>query len=66
MFSKIREAFGGKVEFFVSGGAPLGMDSAEWFLDMGIRIFEGYGLTETSPVIARNTCEDIGSGRWGR
>jgi len=54
VFSKIREAFGGRVTVFVSGGAPLGMDSAGWFADAGIRIFEGYGLTETSPVIALN------------
>jgi long-chain acyl-CoA synthetase len=54
VFGKIREAFGGRVEVFVSGGAPLGMDTAGWFADAGIRIFEGYGLTETSPVIALN------------
>jgi long-chain acyl-CoA synthetase len=54
VYSKIREAFGGCVEVFISGGAPLGMDTAGWFADMGIRIFEGYGLTETSPVIALN------------
>ncbi len=54
VFSKIREAFGGCVTTFISGGAPLGMDSAGWFADAGIRIFEGYGLTETSPVIALN------------
>jgi long-chain acyl-CoA synthetase len=54
VFSKIREAFGGCARCFISGGAPLGMDSAGWFADAGIRIFEGYGLTETSPVIALN------------
>jgi long-chain acyl-CoA synthetase len=54
VFGKIRVAFGGCVTTFISGGAPLGMDSAGWFADVGIRIFEGYGLTETSPVIALN------------
>ncbi len=54
VFAKIREAFGGQVKVFNSGGAPLGMDTAGWFADAGIRIFEGYGLTETSPVIAVN------------
>jgi long-chain acyl-CoA synthetase len=55
VFSKIREALGGRVHTFVSGGAPLGMDNANWFADVGIRILEGYGLTETSPVIGLNT-----------
>jgi long-chain acyl-CoA synthetase len=54
VYGKIREAFGGRARIYIAGGAPLGMDSAEWFLDVGIRIFEGYGMTETSPVIARN------------
>jgi long-chain acyl-CoA synthetase len=52
VFAKIHAAFGGRVWLFVSGGAPLGMDTAGWFADVGIRIMEGYGLTETSPLIA--------------
>lgn len=55
VFSKIREGMGGKVETFISGGAPLGRELAEWYAAAGIRIHEGYGLTETSPVIAVNT-----------
>ena len=55
VFSKIRAGMGGKVETFISGGAPLGRELAEWFATVGIRIHEGYGLTETSPVIAVNT-----------
>jgi long-chain acyl-CoA synthetase len=66
VFSKLREAFGGRVKLFVSGGAPLGMGSAEWFLDMGICIFEGYGMTETSPVISRNTFDDYRIGTVGK
>jgi long-chain acyl-CoA synthetase len=55
VFSKIREAFGGNAKLFVSGGAPLGKETTDWFLSVNIRVFEGYGMTETSPVIARNT-----------
>ena len=55
VFSKIRQALGGRVETFISGGAPLGRELAEWYANVGIRIHEGYGLTETSPVIALNT-----------
>jgi long-chain acyl-CoA synthetase len=65
VYSKLKEAFGGHTKFWVSGGAPLGMDSAEWFLNMGIRIFEGYGMTETSPVISRNTFDGYRIGTVG-
>ncbi len=54
-YSKVREAFGGRVRIFISGGAPLGIDTARWFASVGIALWEGYGLTETSPVIALNT-----------
>jgi long-chain acyl-CoA synthetase len=55
VFSKIRKGMGGRVETFISGGAPLGRELAEWYATVGIRIHEGYGLTETSPVIAVNS-----------
>src|SRR5436853_4003272 len=55
VYSKIRAGLGGRVETFISGGAPLGRELAEWYADAGICIREGYGLTETSPVIAVNT-----------
>ncbi|MGD0629555.1 MAG: long-chain fatty acid--CoA ligase [Terracidiphilus sp.] len=55
VYSKVMEAFGGRVRIFVSGGAPLGIDTAKWFASAGIALWEGYGLTETSPVIALNT-----------
>jgi long-chain acyl-CoA synthetase len=55
VFSKIRVGVGGNVQTFICGGAPLGRELAEWYATVGIRIHEGYGLTETSPVIAVNT-----------
>src|SRR5579864_4383413 len=54
VFSKVRHGLGGRVKLFISGGAPLGKELAGWYADLGIRIHEGYGLTETSPVIAVN------------
>ena len=66
VYSKIREAFGGQVETWISGGAPLGMETAGWFADAGIRILEGYGLTETSPVVALNNPQAYRIGTVGK
>ena len=55
VFSKVRKGLGGRAKILLSGGAPLGRPLAEWFADMGVRIDEGYGLTETSPIIAVNS-----------
>lgn len=66
VFSKLRAGVGGRAEVFISGGAPLGRDLAEWYASAGIRIHEGYGLTETSPVIAVNTPAHHRIGSVGR
>ncbi|BAN69069.1 AMP-dependent synthetase/ligase [endosymbiont of unidentified scaly snail isolate Monju] len=55
---KIRERLGGRLRFTVCGGAALGEDVARLFIGLGVPILQGYGLTETSPVIAVNTLED--------
>ncbi len=66
VYSKIRDGMGGRVQTFISGGAPLGRQLAEWYARIGIRIHEGYGLTETSPVIAVNTPRDHRIGTVGK
>jgi len=66
VYSQVRARMGGRVEIFVSGGAPLGKELAEWYAKIGIRIHEGYGLTETSPVIAINSPRAHKLGTVGR
>jgi long-chain acyl-CoA synthetase len=63
VYSKVRAAFGGRVRIFVPGGAPLGIETAKWFASVGIALWEGYGLTEASPVVALNSpiCHRMGA-----
>ena len=66
VYSKLRGAMGGKIEYAVSGGAPLGARLGHFFRGVGITILEGYGLTETSAPSTTNTPSQLKIGTVGR
>lgn len=65
VFSKLREKFGGSMKLFCCGGAPLDKTINEFFWVIGIPIYEGYGLTETSPAISFNSAAHVRFGSVG-
>lgn len=65
VFRKVRHSLGGSLRLVISGGAPLDKTIARFFEDVGVIVLEGYGLTETSPIIAMNRLENYRFGTVG-
>lgn len=66
LFSKVRENFGGRLRFFVGGGALLDIELQKFFYALGLPMFQGYGLTEAAPVISSNSLKSHKLGSSGR
>lgn len=66
LFKQLINALGGNMRFIISGGAPLDKKVAKWFNDIGIHLVQGYGLTETSPVIAAENDTSVRYGSVGK
>lgn len=54
LFAKVREGFGGKLQYFIGGGALLDIDLQRFFYAVGMPMFQGYGLSEATPIISSN------------
>ena len=66
LFSKVRESFGGRMQFFVGGGALLDIELQRFFCAVGMPMFQGYGLTEATPIICANSAGHARFGSSGR
>ena len=66
IFSKVRESFGGRMQFFVGGGALLDIELQRFFCAVGMPMFQGYGLTEATPIICANSTGHARFGSSGR
>jgi len=66
LLQKVRDGFGGRIRMFVGGGAPLDKELQDFFMDLGMPMLQGYGLTEASPVISANVLSEFQLGTSGK